>query len=75
MTLRPKPFQPIKMLQIIGGVFFAVKRKDYYASTALEEKVATIAQEVENGAFEGLCDEECLDELIEGDLHSRSTAQ
>ena len=23
MTLRPKPFQPIKMLQIIGGVFFA----------------------------------------------------
>ena len=22
MTLRPKPFQPIKMLQIIGGVFF-----------------------------------------------------
>ncbi len=23
MTLRPKPFQPIKMLQIIGGIFFA----------------------------------------------------
>ena len=23
MTLRPKPFQPTKMLQIIGGVFFA----------------------------------------------------
>ena len=23
MTLRPKPFQPIKMLQILGGVFFA----------------------------------------------------
>ena len=23
MTLRPKPFEPIKMLQIIGGVFFA----------------------------------------------------
>ena len=23
MTLRPKPFQPIKMLQIIGGAFFA----------------------------------------------------
>ena len=23
MTLRPKPFEPVKMLQIIGGVFFA----------------------------------------------------
>lgn len=73
--LSPQAWAFLVLWVVIGGVFFAVKRKDYYASTALEEKVATIAQEVENGAFEGLCDEECLDELIEGDLHSRSTAQ
>lgn len=32
---------------IIGVVFFLIKRKDYYRSTALQEKVATISQEVE----------------------------
>lgn len=51
--LSPQAWAFLVLWVVIGGVFFAVKRKDYYASTALEEKVATIAQEVENGASQG----------------------
>ncbi len=36
MTLRPKPFQPIKMLQIIGGVFFAYLFFEVYAAAVPE---------------------------------------
>ena len=70
--LSPQAWAFLVVWVVIGGIFFAMKRKDYYASTALEEKVATIAQEVEAGVFEGVCDEECLDDLEE--QHARSNA-
>ncbi|MEE0511329.1 MAG: APC family permease [Peptococcaceae bacterium] len=45
--LSPHAWGFLAVWVIIGVIFFIIKRKDYYSSTALQEKVATIAQEVE----------------------------
>lgn len=45
--LSPHAWGFLAVWVIIGVVFFLIKRKDYYRSTALQEKVATISQEVE----------------------------
>ncbi len=45
--LSPHAWGFLAVWVIIGIIFFLIKRKDYYSSTALQEKVATIAQEVE----------------------------
>lgn len=71
--LSPQAWAFLGVWVAIGAVFFVVKRKDYYSSTALQDKVATIAQEVQQGEFEGICDEECLEDLIEQDAKGHST--
>lgn len=45
--LSPHAWGFLAVWVFIGIVFFLIKRKDYYRSTALQEKVATISQEVE----------------------------
>lgn len=45
--LSPHAWGFLAVWVFIGVVFFLIKRKDYYRSTALQEKVATISQEVE----------------------------
>ena len=45
----------------MGAIFFASKYKTYYASTALQDKVARICAENEN------CDEETFDDFVEMD--------
>lgn len=68
--LSPQAWAFLAVWVVIGAIFFVVKRKDYYSSTALQEKVATIAQEVEAGEFEGICDEQCLDDAVTTNKHS-----
>ena len=48
--LSPQAWIFLAVWVVIGAVFFAVKRKDYYRSTALQDKVSAAAQEAANAS-------------------------